>query len=93
MRKWRERLLAERHHYIYCTDPECEGCLPSVADLHAMGRLDLWAEMMRRCIAQTPSTKTRRGALMALLANDPEYRWWSFWKRKPNNMDAAGEDQ
>lgn len=62
-------------HYAYCKDQDCPGCLPSDEALQDLGfPLPLWVEMIRRCVAQTPQTKTREGAIAALVADGPKYR-------------------
>jgi hypothetical protein len=55
--------------FTYCT-----GCLPTDAELGEMPILALWGEMLNRCVAQTPDTKSRDGALAALIEDGPEYR-------------------
>lgn len=61
-------------HYAYCKHPECAGCLPTDDELKGWTILNLWGEMLSRCIHQTPETKTRDGALKALIDDGPEYR-------------------
>jgi hypothetical protein len=72
-------------HYAYCKNADCPGCLPSDDDLAAMPVIALWGEMLARCIAQTPETKSHTGALAALIADGPEYREASLRLRKVNH--------
>lgn len=60
-------------HYAFCKDLKCKGCLPTHDALVRMNILDLWEEMLYRCIAQTPMTKTAAGAHQAILDNEEEY--------------------
>lgn len=79
-------------HYCYCRDAECGGCLPSDEALEEMHILPLWGEMLNRCIAQTPATKTREGALAAIRADAPSYRIRAEEyraERFPNGLEAA----
>jgi len=64
----------EAEHYAYCRDAACPGCLPSDEALAERHTLALWGEMLARCIAQTPTTKTHDGALAAIIADEPGYR-------------------
>lgn len=61
-------------HYAYCKNADCDGCLPSDEELRCWPLIALWGEMAARCIAQTPATKTREGALAALIDDGPTYR-------------------
>lgn len=61
-------------HYAYCKAAECGGCLPPDAVLPAFPIIELWAEMMKRCIAQTPQTKTVDGAVKAIVDDGAHYR-------------------
>lgn len=64
----------EAEHYAYCKDAVCPGCLPSDEALSEWDTIALWGEMLARCIAQTPATKTHDGALAAIIAGGPGYR-------------------
>lgn len=64
----------QTEHYAYCKVADCPGCLPSDAAVNNMGLWELWGEMLNRCIAQTPATKTRAGAIAAIVADGPTYR-------------------
>lgn len=61
-------------HYAYCRDRDCTGCLPSDAAMDQWSLMALWGEMLARCIAQTPETKTVAGALAALSEDGDRYR-------------------
>lgn len=74
-----------RDHYCYCTDDACLGCLPTLDDVRAMHILDRWAEMFKRCISQTPETKTLDGALAAIELDEP-------WYLDVSRRLKAGED-
>jgi hypothetical protein len=64
-------------HYAYCRRADCPGCLPTDEQLAGEPLIGLWAEMHRRCIAQTPQTKTLAGAYLALLNDGDRYRRYS----------------
>jgi hypothetical protein len=61
-------------HYAFCKDADCAGCLPSDDELATRPMIALWGEMVQRCIAQTPATKTHTGALAAIVDDGPTYR-------------------
>lgn len=44
--------------------------------------LDVWAEMLARCIAQTPETKTHDGAIAALRAGRSTYESVAYFARR-----------
>lgn len=71
-----------RKHYAYCKRRECVGCLPTIDELDRMQLLDVWAEMLARCIAQTPDTKTHEGAMAALRAGDVSYQSIAYFARR-----------
>lgn len=81
-------------HYAYCKDATCTGCLPSDDDLMTWPIIALWGEMLARCIAQTPATKTREGALAALIEDGPSYRAASMaavsQSCDPHDLEARG---
>lgn len=61
-------------HYAYCRERDCTGCLPTDAALEQRPIIALWGEMLARCIAQTPATKTAAGALAAITEDGDHYR-------------------
>lgn len=74
-----------RKHYAYCKRAACIGCLPTIDELDRMPNiLDVWAEMLARCIPQSPATKTHEGAMVALRANESEYHTAAFFARRYN---------
>lgn len=79
-----EDTKAVGEHYAYCKDPACAGCLPPDEALATLPIIDLWREMLARCIAQTPQTKTREGALAVIVADGPRYRELSRNVRNAN---------
>lgn len=84
-------------HYAYCREKSCEGCAPTLADLEGFALIEVWAEMLRRCIAQKPTTKTHVGAMAAIRERDESYRelaanirrereahdYWGVWSERP----------
>lgn len=81
-----------RKHYAYCKRRECVGCLPTIAELERMPLLDVFAEMLARCIAQSPDTKTHEGAMAALRANRSEYETVAYFARRYSLLKMGVED-
>lgn len=73
----------DRKHYAYCKRRECVGCLPTVAEIDQWPNLlAVFAEMLARCIPQSPERKTHEGAVAAIRENAAEYELVAHFARK-----------
>lgn len=71
----------DRKHYAYCKRRECIGCLPTIDEIEQMPILPVWAEMLARCIPQSPDTKTHKGAVAVIRQFDGWYHSTAHFAR------------